>query len=312
MIILFAFVILALIWIVISALTNIPIQFGLSFIVATFGSFILQGLRKIPAEPPHIAVVTIFGERTRQIKKEGWRFFPLAGFWYDCIVINMTKKNQDLPPQVVRTRDLAELEITVSLTWTPNEDYAIEYLNNGGESGVKNILADMVRERLREWAISVDKGPKNWEDALRAQDEATAMLIRDIAGVLPRLSKEEEKEIIRKIRLGDGVQPIPQLGITLNRLNIGEIKPKGELARAAELLVKEEKEREGEKIELYHAMDRVKEIMESLGCSYTQAIELFQTERGKVSKKITEIKGSVSDDVRKAVEQIIESWQRRR
>jgi hypothetical protein len=212
----------------------------------------------------------------------------------------------------VRTRDLAELEISVSLTWTPNEDYAIEYLNHGGESGVKNILADMVRERLREWAISVDRGPKNWEDALRAQDDATTVLIRDIAGLPPRLFKGEEKEIIRKIRLGDGVQPIHQLGITLNRLNIGEIKPKGELARAAELMVKEQKEREGEKVELHHAMDRVQEIMNRLSCSYTQAIELFQTERGKVSKKITEIKGSVSDDVRKAVEQIIEEWQKRR
>lgn len=272
--------------------------------------FFAISLRHIPADPPHIAVVTFLGQRLRKIKREGYRLFPFYPVIFNAVLINMTKKNQDLPPQVVRTHDLAELEINASLTWTPNEDYAIEYLNHGDESGVKNILADMVRERLREWAISVEKGPKNWEEALRAQDDATLALIRDIAGLPPQLSKEEEKEIIRKIRLGDGVQPVPQLGITLNRLNIGEIKPKGELARAAELLVKEEREREGEKIELYHAMERVKEIMERLGCSYTQAIELFQTERGKVSKKITEIKGSVSDDVRKAIEQIIDNWKK--
>lgn len=311
MIIVISFVILAIVWMVISVLTKIPMVSGVLFMWATFSSFILQGLRRIPAEPPHIAVVTIFGERTRQIKKEGWRFFPLYPYWYGCITIDMTKKNQDLPPQIVRTRDLAELEISVSLTWTPNEDYAIEYLNHGDENGVKNILADMVRERLREWAISIDRGPKDWEEALRAQDEATAMLIREIAG-WQNLSKKEQEEIIRKIRLGDGVQPIPQLGITLNRLNIGEIRPKGELARAAELMVKEQREREGEKVELSHALERVKEIMEKLGCSYTQAIELFQTERGKVAKKINEIKGSVSDDVRKAIEQIIENWQKRR
>ena len=270
--------------------------------------FLAISLRHIPADPPHIAVVTFLGRRLRKFKREGYRLFPFYPVIYNAVLINMTKKNQDLPPQVVRTHDLAELEINVSLTWTPNEDYAIEYLNHGEESGVRNILADMVRERLREWAISVDRGPKNWEEALRAKDEATLVLIRDIAGLPVDLSKEEEKEIIRKIRMGDGVQPISQLGITLNRLNIGEIKPRGELARAAELVVKEKKEREGEKVELYHAMERIKEIMEALGCSYTQAIELFQTERGKVSKKITEIKGNVSDDVRKAIEQILDHW----
>jgi len=270
--------------------------------------FLAISLRHIPADPPHIAVVTFLGRRLRKFKREGYRLFPFYPVIYNAVLINMTKKNQDLPPQVVRTHDLAELEINVSLTWTPNENYAIEYLNHGEESGVRNILADMVRERLREWAISVDRGPKNWEEALRAKDEATLVLIRDIAGLPVELSKEEEKEIIRKIRMGDGVQPISQLGITLNRLNIGEIKPRGELARAAELVVKEKKEREGEKVELYHAMERIKEIMEALGCSYTQAIELFQTERGKVSKKITEIKGNVSDDVRKAIEQILDHW----
>jgi len=274
--------------------------------------FFAISLRHIPAEPPHIAVVTLLGQRLRKIKREGYRLFPFYPVIYNAVLINMTKKNQDLPPQVVRTCDLAELEISVSLTWTPNEDYAIEYLNHGGESGVKNILADMVRERLREWAISINKGPKDWEEALRAQDEAAAMLIREIAGLPSDLSKEKEREIIKKIRIGDGVQPIPQLGITLNRLNIGEIKPKGELARAAELMVKEQKEREGEKVEISHAMDRIQGIMDKLGCSYTQAIELFQTERGKVSKKITEIKGSVSDDVRKTVEQIIETWRKER
>jgi len=271
--------------------------------------FFAISLRHIPADPPHIAVVTLLGQRLKKIKKEGYRLFPFYPVIYNAVLINMTKKNQDLPPQVVRTRDLAELEISVSLTWTPNEDYAIEYLNHGGENGVKNILADMVRERLREWAISVDRGHKDWEEALRAQDEATTMLMKEIAGLPSDLSKEKQKEIIMKIRTGDGVQPIPQLGITLNRLNIGEIKPEGELARVAELMVKEQKEREGEKVEISHAMDRIQEIMDKLGCSYTQAIELFQTERGKVSKKITEIKGSVSDDVRKAVERIIETWQ---
>lgn len=276
------------------------------FILFMVNGFILDGLRKIPADPPHIAVVTIFGERTRRIKREGWRFFPLSTFWYDYILIDMSKKNQDFPPQIVRTRDLAELEILVSLTWIPNEDYAIEYLNNGGEDGVKTILADMVVQRLREWAIAMDKGPKDWEDALRAQDDATAMLIKAIAGFSPTLfSNIEQEQIIRKVAQGNGVQPIPQLGITLNRLNVKEIKPRGELARAAELLVKEQRERVGEKLEIQHVQNMILELKNILGITNEQALEIIQTERGKVTKKIQEIKGTVSVETLEKIEHII-------
>ncbi|TAL22366.1 MAG: hypothetical protein EPN94_11250, partial [Nitrospirae bacterium] len=186
--------------------------------------FFAVSLRHIPAEPPHIAVVTILGKRLRKTKREGYRLFPFYPVIYNAVLIDMTKKNQDISPQMVRTRDLAELEISVSLTWTPNENYAIEYLNHGGESGIKNILSDMVRERLRQWAIAANKGPQTWEELLRAQEEATAMLIREIAGLSTHLSKEEHDEIIQKIRVGNGVQPIQQMGITLNRLNITEVK----------------------------------------------------------------------------------------
>lgn len=270
--------------------------------------FFAISLRHIPADPPHIAVVTLLGQRLRQVKREGYRLFPFYPVIYNAVLINMTKKNQYLPPLIVRTRDLAELEISVSLTWTPNEDYAIEYLNHGSEDGIKNILSDMVKERLRERAIGADKGPRNWEELLHAQDEATAMLIREIVGLPSHLSKGEHDELIQKIRAGNGIQPIPQMGITLNRLNITEIKPRGELAQAAERFVKEQQDMKG----VTYVLGQADEIMKKVGCSYTQAIELLQTERGKVAKKIQEIKGSVSDDIMKAVVQIIETFQKKK
>jgi len=77
-------------------------------------------LKKIPAEPPHLGVVTIWGERKEKIKKEGLRFLaPFFPFLYDVILINVEKKNQDLPAETIRTPDLAVLEIPISLTWTP-------------------------------------------------------------------------------------------------------------------------------------------------------------------------------------------------
>lgn len=269
--------------------------------------FFAISLRHIPAEPPHVAVVTFLGQRLRKIKREGYRLFPFYPVIYNAVLINMTRKNQDLPPQVVRTRDLAELEISVSLTWSPKEDYAIEYLNHGGEIGVKDILADMVRERLREWAVA-----KDWEDALRARYEATAMLVKTVAGLPMSTTKEAQEEMIKKVEQGNGVQPIPQLGITLNRLNIGEIKPRGELVRAAELLVKEQREREGEKFEISHVLDLIQQLKQTLDISTEQALEIAQTERGKVIKKVQEIKGSLSGETSKMIEQIIEQiWLRR-
>jgi len=281
----------------------------LSFIILLLGLtslFFAISLRNIPSEPPHIAVVTLVGQRLKRIKREGYRLFPFYPVIYNGILIDITKKNQVLPVLEVRTRDLAELEISVTLTWSPNSDYAIEYLNHGSEDGVRNILSDMARQRLREWAVA-----KNWQDALRANDEATALLVRTIAGLPPLLSKEEETEIIRKVGQGNGLQPIPQLGITLNRLNIGKIKPKGKLAEAAERWVVEGAESKGEKLEITHVLDLILQLKQVLDIPTEQAIEIVQTERGKVSKKIREIKGNISGETQKMIEKIIEQiWLR--
>lgn len=270
--------------------------------------FFATSLRHIPAQPPHIAVVTILGKRQHIIKKEGYRLFPFYPFIYNAILIDMTKKNQDLSPQTVRTCDLAEVQITVSLTWTPNEAHAIEYLNQGGENGIRNILSDMVRERLRQWAIAANRGPQTWVDLLQAQEDATAMLIREIAGLSANSTQDAHDKIIQRIRVGNGVAPIEQLGITLNRLNITEIKPLGKLALAAERLVIEQQDMKG----IHYVYDQIPEIMKKVGCSEAEAREILQTERGKVAKKIQEIKGGVSADTVKAVEKLIFAWQKRK
>src|SRR5664280_477054 len=270
--------------------------------------FFATSLRHIPAQPPHIAVVTFLGRRVRITKREGYRLFPFYPLICNAILIDMTKKNQDLLPQTVRTRDLAEVQITVSLTWTPNEAHAIEYLNQGSESGIRNILSDMVRERLRQWAIAANRGPQTWEELLNAQEEATAMLIKEIAGLSVNLTQDAHDKIIQRIRVGNGVQPIEQMGITLNRLNITEIKPLGELALAAERLVKEKQDIKG----VHYVVDQIDQISKKVGCTQAQALEILQTERNKVTKKIQEIKGGVSDDTVKAVEKIILAWQKKK
>lgn len=328
---------------------------GIFFVV---GAFVLQGLRKIPADPPHKAVVTIFGKRVQQVKDEGWRFFPVCPWWYGFILVNVTKVNQDLPMQTVRTPDRAELNIPISLTWTPayeiwektpegetkreSPDLLIQYLNTGGEKGVKTILEDIVHERLREWAFSQEEGPQDWIQAMAAREEAIAILLKAILGeeltpvrapfptsvllkyfatpqIPPneheekrygknwekittdfssntdqkeetRKAVEERRTAIRRARQGNGHFACPQLGILINRLNVGEIKPLGELAKAAETEAKEQQERKGEVFEIETDLIKARQLVEaadkageklSLGDAYRIVMEWKATREGR-------------------------------
>ncbi|MEA2113202.1 MAG: SPFH domain-containing protein [Patescibacteria group bacterium] len=304
-------------------------------------------LKKIPAEPPSLGVITFWGERKKKVKKEGWRFLaPFFPFLYDVIIVDVTKKNKDMPAETVtvRTPDLAVLEIPTSLTWTPHKDHLIEYLNCGGEEGVNNILVDIVRERIRGWAMNHQEGPQTFKQALGAREDATNILIKAIAGTelervpsriptnilfkyfnepqIPPTKSEEKKwskewervknilkgenkekikeavnkrrEQIKEIQRGNGVQVIPQLGITLNRLNIGDIAiQKGSLLwEASEKEVKEEREEKAETKELKHVGLRISELM-SPPWNYTrqEARDIVQTERSKVNKQIYDVQG---------------------
>ncbi|MFH1366819.1 MAG: SPFH domain-containing protein [Patescibacteria group bacterium] len=327
-------------------------------------------LKQIPNSPPSLALVTIRGERIKKVKREGLRvfadFFP---FFYGAVIVSVEKKNQDLPREVVRTPDLAELEIPISVTWTPGTnkkedesekeynkrlgEFLINYLNNGGEGkdndkeekkGIRSILADIIRERVREWAIAEEEGPKTFEEALRAQEQAVAILLKAIAGeeiekipsVIPTfilfkyfndprgkltpseedfagknwenvekiLAKEDEgkikktieerRKIVKRMKAGNGSQPIKALGVTLNRLNIGDIriKPGTALEKAAGEKVKEEKQRIAEDLELHYVRERIQELMqEPFNFSNEKALEIVQVERKKVTKEIKDFQG---------------------
>lgn len=299
--------------------------------ILLMGAFILQGARKIPAQPPNKGILTFLGKRKEVVIDEGWHFFPFFPWLYGVILIDVSKKERDIPAESVRTPDLAELKIPISITWTPSYkntndgagnivftggDDLIEYLNSGGENGVNAILEDIIRERLREWAMSLDEGPQNWKEAIGAKEEAAAILLKAILGealapipsaiptpVLlkclnqpPRKPTDKECELwgknwetamkeieklqdgerdnlvkairdrkteIAKVRQGNGHFKIHQLGIELNRLNIGEAKPLGKLAEAAEAMVKEEQERNGEVYEIKTDIIKAQEIIKA-------------------------------------------------
>jgi len=89
---------------------------------------------------------------------------------------------------------------------------------------------------------------------------------------------EENGMQIYKINL------LPEYQVALAREKQMELETKAKIAV-------ETKEREAEVIELQHVRDRAKEIKDGVGVSPKDALEVVQTERGKVTKQIIEYKG---------------------
>ena len=241
---------------------------GIAVFIGGIGAFILQGLRQIPADPPHRGIPTFRGKRYPKILDEGWQFLPLYNIpyiGYGVVLVKIEKINFDLKEEDVRAPDLAEIRIPVSVTFQPDFKAdkkghgkgLIEYANTGGESGVQGILSDIIRQELREWAVTfertkvdeagipvIDEAGKEvkefgeWSDVVKAQDEAVAILINAVTGVRKELTPRD----ITRIRRGDGAEKHPGLGIIINRLNVGEIRPLGELAKSAEQKAKEKQQ----------------------------------------------------------------------
>ncbi len=280
----------------------------LALVVFLVGAFLIQGLVQIQAEPPHKGLVTFLGKRKEKIADEGWHFLPLYPWVYGAIFINVTKVNQDLPEEIVRTPDNAELGLKISLTWSPDKDSPqslINFLDSGGREGVKSILHDVAVHRLRKWCYSKeDNSPQTWEDLYQIPDEMVKVLLKAISDKLEWENIEEEE--VDKVRSGNGQTKVPSLGIVIHRINIASPELKGELAKAAELEAKEARDRSAEIAELIHVAEQMAALTsEPNSLSREQAIEIIQTERGKVVKNIGETKISISPETRGLIEDLI-------
>ena len=222
------------------------------------GGLTLQALKNIQAEPPTVAVVTFLGERMKKngkpiIKKEGWRLFWLYPWLYGYVPVEVVKIDQDLKPQDVRTsQDKAEISITTKLTWKPDKENLIQYLDSGGKKNIMDILEDVVAEAVRELATNPNKEPKTWEQAIAMKRIFLAEIVSVILGRNPSsISAAEIDEIATNLRRGNGNQKIESLGIILDRVNITEVKPKNpKLADAADESAIEKRQKVAEKIEI--------------------------------------------------------------
>jgi hypothetical protein len=265
--------------------------------LAIGGVMLYTGFKKIPASPPNVGLITIWGERIDDVKKEGWRLFaPFFPFFYDAILVDVEKKEKDFLPEDVRSQEKAELEINNAITWTPDKDVPKnlkEYLNVGGKEGVEKILKDIIGEACRQYAIG-----RGWEEVLDTRDELAMNIIKALTGE----SGKRAERLRESLKRGNGVAKIPSLGIVLNRFNVGRIKVIGELGKDAEKIALEKRQMGAETVEIQHVRERTKEMME-IGLSAKDAVEVVQTERAKVKKDIKEFKfggvGEIAEGIAK-------------
>ena len=180
------FIVSATVGISICGLIYVFFSVGIGLIIMGIGvTLFFVCIDVIPNQPPHVGLITIWGKRWPYFKEEGYRFlanfFP---FYYSVIKIDVEKKNIDLEMIETRTPDMAHLQIPISYTFIPDKGNLIAYIDSGGENGVRDILNDIIRQRVREWAIAHDQGPQTFDEAMKAQDEAIYILTKAIVGTL--------------------------------------------------------------------------------------------------------------------------------
>lgn len=152
----------------------------LGFVPLLIGIFIVTCFVKIPVR--HVGQVTFLGKRIHgRFKEEGWRFLALNPFLFDVILIDIGK----IPFQVIiekaLTPDNASSRIPIDIVFKPLPEKLIEYINSGGEKGVREQFSGKIQERVREWCFDEEGGPSDWMELNKSQLEGTSVLVTKIA-----------------------------------------------------------------------------------------------------------------------------------
>ena len=324
----------------------------LLWIFGILGVILLQGLRRIPASPPHKGQRTWLGRRLPgKFVNEGWRFFLGYPYLMGFVLVKVERITFGIISEKTRTPDQAESKVPITITFRPLGNLLTQYIDSKGEDGVKEQIEGKIRERIREWAMSPEEGPVNWVELNQARLEAVSMLITKIARnsltqipdyaqevptwiwlryfakprpmailqneipweenswqrvrrVLTKIKRkhggagaitaletavENRRKEIEALRTGTGNITLDDLGVQIERLNIGDIDVLGEVAKQAELKAKEKEEKDGQRIELEHFSEQVQALMvappKGPGLTREQAIEQVQIALGQLKKE---------------------------
>lgn len=151
------------------------------------GTYIYTGWaqNEIPAKPPHVALVKLFGNYTGGVKNPGDRFFAFRGLVYSFDTIKVDRRNLDLETEEI-TPDNATSEVIYSITWQPirsNGESLVKFIASGLDSGVEDILTDMADRCVREWITQGTEGPDTWIDLRKSGSEGVAVILRRLNGL---------------------------------------------------------------------------------------------------------------------------------
>lgn len=218
------------------------------------------------------ASLLIFGARTSVVFGEGWFWVGPFPFIASFKPADVRDQKRRLDPTTILSLEAGgnavELRVGEGIIIFRIEDVPTYF--NVGPDVVAQALDDLFDATLRAQARGL---PMN-------EIVGSALFSENVEAVFrQRIEKQEERGV--------------RWGIYIVDVAVPSILPPPEVVQALQRQRIEEAERQGEITELQHIRERLAELMalppQGPGFSATKALEVLQTERGKVKKDIKEI-----------------------
>lgn len=241
--------------------------------------------------------------------------------------LEIVKKELALKP----AKSGGKVKINSSITYIPDKERPIPYINSGGREGVEQIIHDMIAEDSRQAG-----GKMTWEQMSFAKDRLSAIFITKLTNMpiyriarnadgnvkkdadgkpiyeedsngrkkpidLNAISDEDVSYDISHFlteALSDGVADVHDLGIKVQRFNITDVEPQGELENDAELAARERQQRrkqeEEQRTRATGAKQMVKDARKAGDETFTygQALEILRIEEGKTDEVVVRSSGN--------------------
>jgi hypothetical protein len=240
-----------------------------------------NGFTVIKNNPPQIGIVTKWGERlwktidgepTVVYVEEGWNWLFLRHLMHGIILIDMVKVEINFSQQKLVTPDTATTNVDCALAYIPDRNNIVNYINAGGNEGIKNLVTSIKEEQLRIWAQSPNASPQTWQELEAAGFTASELLVKAITG-----NQSLSDADLKDVSTGHALIPIKSWGINLVMFNLTKIEPFGPIYDASVSIDREKKERESEQIEVNADIKKAKALMEgsSNNLTFKEAMEMI-------------------------------------
>lgn len=250
-------------WVLVISFATLGITLGwfihpifLLFFVYSLYLF-LDGLTRIPADPPNKGVLTIWGKKTSCVVGEGIKLFlPSFPWWIEVLEVEMTKRNVTITIADVPCKDtsgkrkdgggMVNATVFVSFTWMPDTERLHNFIQMKKDSGVESILKEKIGDEVRQMGRNYD-----WQGLTFATDKINYTIIHKVTGdrIEPSMTEDEIDEYLKKLAV-EGSTDIIDLGIRIFRVNVSKVEVEKKVRDSADRLAVEKQERRAEVFEI--------------------------------------------------------------